>query len=285
MDLILALLVLTIIKATPIVYAALGGVISERSGVVNIALEGMMVAGGFFAVLISFLTHNPWIGLAGGIAAGALVGWLFGIAVTRFKVDQIVAGTGVNLICTGGAAYALLLIWNQPGASVQVAALGNAFWILIVAAFVLAGAMHWFLYRTPWGLRVVATGENPHATKSAGIDPLRVRVWAVLASGALAGLGGAFLSVGEVNLFSDGMTAGRGFIALAAVIFGRWTPLGSTGAALVFGLFEALEFVVQGHFSWLPPDAMQALPYLVALLALLAPMSKYRAPAADGIPY
>lgn len=285
MALLIAFVLLVLLKATPIVYAALGGVVSERSGVVNIALEGMMVAGGFFAVLGSYYTHNPVLGLACGIVAGAIVGIVFAVAVTRYKVDQIVAGTGVNLICTGGAAYALLIIWNQPGASVQVSSLGNGYWWLVALAFALAAFMHWYFYRTPWGMRVVATGENPSAVQSAGIDPLRIRTWAVIASGALAGLGGAFLSVGELNLFSDGMTAGRGFIALAAVIFGRWTPLGATGAALMFGVFEALEFVVQGRIAWLPPDALQALPYVVALLALLVPMTRYRAPAADGVPY
>lgn len=285
MTLAITLIVLTLIKATPIVYAALGGVISERSGVINIGLEGMMVAGAFFAVIVSYATGSPILGLMAGVAAGAAFGYVLALAATRFKVDQIVAGMGINLICTGGAAYGLVLLFNQPGASVQVSALGSNYWILVVLAFALAGALHVVLYRTPWGLRVRACGENPFAVTSAGLNPLVLRTYAVVLSGALAGLGGAFLSIGELNLYSEGMTAGRGFIALAAVIFGRWTPLGATGAALVFGLFEALQFVLEGRIARLPPSAMSALPYIAALIALAGITGKVRPPKADGVPY
>jgi general nucleoside transport system permease protein len=283
--LIVTLLVLTLIKATPIIYAALGGVISERSGVVNIGLEGMMAAGAWVAVVVAYATHLPLLGLIGGIAAGAAVGYLLAVAATRFKVDQIVAGTGINLICAGAAAYGLVILFNQPGASPQVPSLGGGYWVLIALAFALAGAMQWILYRTPWGLRLRATGENPSAVLAAGLDPLALRVRAVIISGALAGLGGAFLSIGELNLYSDGMTAGRGFIALAAVIFGRWHPLGATVACVVFGFFEALQFVLQGQIAWLPANAMQALPYVAALIALAGITGKVRAPMADGVPF
>jgi simple sugar transport system permease protein len=285
MELIATLVLLTLIKGTPLIYAALGGVISERSGVINIGLEGMMAMGAFTAVIVSFATHSPLLGLACGVIAGALVGLLLAIAATRFKVDQIVAGTGINIICAGGAAYGLVLLFNQPGASVQVAALGANYWILIVLAFVLAIAMQVVLYATPWGLRVRACGENPKAVAAAGLDPLLLRVYAVTISGALAGLGGAFLSIGELNLYSDGMTAGRGFIALAAVIFGRWNPLGATVAAVVFGFFEALQYVLQGRIPWLPSDALQALPYIAALIALAGITGRVRPPASDGVPY
>jgi len=154
-----------------------------------------------------------------------------------------------------------------------------------VLAFALAATMQWVLYRTPWGLRIRACGENPSAVVSAGLNPLALRVYAVVISGALAGLGGAFLSIGELNLYSDGMTAGRGFIALAAVIFGRWHPLGATAACVVFGFFEALQFVLQGQISWLPANAMQALPYIAALVALAGVTGRVRAPAADGVPF
>lgn len=283
--LIATLLLLTLIKATPIIFAALGGVISERSGVINIALEGMMAAGAFAAVVASFYTGSPVLGVIAGIAAGAAMGYVLALAATRFKVDQIVAGTGINLICSGGAAYGLVLLFNQPGASPQVHALGTQYWILILLALGCALALHWLLYRTTWGLRVRATGENPVAVNAAGLDPLLLRVYAVTISGALAGLGGAFLSIGELNLYSDGMSAGRGFIALAAVIFGRWTPLGATAAALVFGFFEALQFALQGHVAWLSPDAMSALPYIAALVALAGITGKVRPPKADGRPY
>jgi general nucleoside transport system permease protein len=284
-ELIVTLVALTFIKATPIVYAALGGVISERSGVINIGLEGMMAAGAFAAVVVAFATHAPLLGLLAGIGAGALVGYVLAIAATKFKVDQIVAGTGINLICAGAAAYGLVILFNQPGASPQVPSLGHAFWTLIVLAFALAGALQWLLYRTPWGLRIRATGENPRAVLSAGLDPLLLRIYAVVISGALAGLGGAFLSIGELNLYSDGMTAGRGFIALAAVIFGRWNPVGATIASLLFGFFEALQFVLQGQIAWLPANAMEALPYIAALVALAGITGKVRAPMSDGVPF
>ncbi len=280
-----ALIVLTLIKATPLIYAALGGVISERSGVVNIALEGMMATGAFTAVIVSYASHSALAGLLAAVLAGALVGLVLAIAATRFKVDQIVAGMGINLICSGAAAYGLVLIFNQPGASAQVPALGRQYWLLVLLAFALAVALQWVLQRTPWGLRVRACGENPRAAAAAGIDPLALRMWAVTYSGMLAALGGAFLSIGELNLYSDGMTAGRGFIALAAVIFGRWNPLGAAGAALVFGFFEALQYVLQGRIAWLPADAMQALPYLAALFALAGITGRVRAPASDGVPY
>jgi ABC-type uncharacterized transport system permease subunit len=284
-ELIVTLFALTLVKATPIIYAALGGVISERSGVINIGLEGMMAAGAFTAVVASFATHSPILGLAAGIGAGALFGYLLAFAATRFKVDQIVAGTGINLICAGGAAYGLVLLFNQPGASVQVASLGSSYWVLVVLAFALAALLQWVLYRTPWGLRIRASGENPSAVVSAGLNPLLLRTYAVILSGALAGLGGAFLSIGELNLYSDGMTAGRGFIALAAVIFGRWHPVGATVACVIFGFFEALQYVLQGQIAWLPANAMQALPYIAALIALAGVTGRVRAPAADGVPF
>jgi general nucleoside transport system permease protein len=284
-ELLVTLIVLTLIKSTPIVYAALGGVISERSGVINIGLEGMMASGAFVAVAVSFATHDPVAGALAGVAAGACFGYLLAFAATRFKVDQIVAGTGINLICAGGAAYGLVVLFNQPGASPQVASLGSSYWILIAGAFAIALLLHWALYRTAWGLRIRASGENPSAVVSAGLNPLALRTYAVVISGALAGLGGAFLSIGELNLYSDGMTAGRGFIALAAVIFGRWTPLGATAACVVFGFFEALQYVLQGQVAWLPANALQALPYIAALIALAGVTGRVRAPAADGVPF
>jgi general nucleoside transport system permease protein len=283
--LLLAVATLTLIKATPIIYAALGGVVSERSGVVNIGLEGMMAAGAFTAVIVSYATQSPLLGLIAGLAAGGALGYVLALVATRFRADQIVAGMGINLVCSGAAAYGLVLIFNQPGASVQVPALGDRYWILIVLAFALAAALQFFLYQTPAGLQLRACGENPHAVAAAGLDPLRLRTFAVIAGGAFAGLGGAFLSIGELNLYSDGMTAGRGFIALAAVIFGRWNPLGATAAALVFGLFEALQYLLQGRIAWLPADAMAALPYIAALVALAGVTGKVRAPEADGVPY
>jgi ABC-type uncharacterized transport system permease subunit len=281
---LIALAALTLIKATPLIFAALGGVLSERSGVVNIALEGIMVAGAFTAVCVASATGNPFAGACAGVVAGALLAAILAFVSTRLAFDQIVAGTGCNIVALGGAAFGLVLVFGQPGASREVPGFGEPGQrVLTVLAFVLAGALAFFLNRTPWGLRVRACGENPHAAAIAGIDPLRTRFWAVVAGGAIAALGGVYLALAELDLYSDGMTAGRGYIALAAVIFGRWTPFGATGAALFFGFFAALQYTLQR--AGIPSELMQALPYLAALVALAGLAGRVRAPAADGIPY
>jgi len=281
---LVALGVLTLIKATPLIFAALGGVLSERSGVVNIGLEGMMIAGAFTAVCVSGATGSPLLGACAGVIAGAALAALLAYVATKLAFDQIVAGTGVNIVALGGAAFGLVLVFGQPGASREVTAFGGPGETgLTVLALVLAAALSFFLNRTPGGLRVRACGENPRAAASAGIDPLRTRFWAVVAGGAIAALGGVYLSLAELDLYSDGMTAGRGYIALAAVIFGRWTPFGATGAALFFGFFSALQYTLQR--AGIPSELMQALPYLAALVALAGLAGRVRAPASDGVPY
>jgi len=284
MDAAFALLVLTLIKATPLIYASLGGVLSERSGVVNIGLEGMLAAGAFFGVVGSYASGSAIVGAICGVLAATLLAALFAFVVTRFALDQIVTGTGINIAAIGAAAYGLVIVFGQPGASHEVAALGRpGETVLIALALVLALVLQLVIDRTPWGLRVRACGENPAAAAAAGIDPLRTRFIAVTIGGAIAGLGGVFLSLGELDLYSDGMTAGRGFIALAAVIFGRWNPLGALGASLFFGFFAALQYTLQR--SGVPSELMQALPYLAALVALAGFAGGVRAPAADGVPY
>jgi len=279
-----ALAGLTLIKATPLIFAALGGVLAERSGVVNIGLEGIMTAGAFAAVCVAGATGNPLLGALAGVAAGAATAAILAFVATRLAFDQIVAGTGVNVVALGAAAFGLVLVFGQPGASREVPSLGPAGEAgLSVLALVAAVALALFLERTPWGLRVRACGENPRAAADAGIDPLRTRFRAVVAGGAIAALGGVYLSLAELDLYSDGMTAGRGYIALAAVIFGRWTPFGATGAALFFGFFSALQYTLQR--AGIPSELMQALPYLAALVALAGFAGRVRAPAADGLPY
>ena len=281
---LVALAALTLVKATPLIYAALGGVLSERSGVVNIGLEGILVAGAFTSVAVAASTGNPLLGAFAGILAGALLAAVLAFAATRLRVDQIVAGSGLNIVALGTAAYGLVVIFGQPGASPNVTNLGaQGSTVLIALAVILAGALWFFLYRTPWGLRVRACGENPHAAAAAGIDPRMTRFWSVVAGGAIAALGGVYLSLAELNLYSDGMTAGRGYIALAAVIFGRWNPLGALGASLFFGFFAALQYTLQR--TGVPSELMQALPYLAALVALAGFAGRVRAPAADGVPY
>ena len=281
---LLALLALTLVKATPLIYAALGGVLSERSGVVNIGLEGILTAAAFFAVVASAATGSPIAGAAAGMVAGAAVAAILAFAATRLGVDQIVAGTGLNIMALGGAAYGLVLVFNQPGASREVPSLGKPGEVVLIAlAFALAAALWFALFRTPWGLHVRACGENPRAAEVAGIDALQTRFWAVVIGGAIAALGGVYLSLAELDLYSDGMTAGRGYIALAAVIFGRWNPWGALGAALFFGFFAALQYSLQR--AGIPSELMQALPYVAALVALAGFAGRVRAPAADGIPF
>jgi ABC-type uncharacterized transport system permease subunit len=281
---LIALLALTLVKATPLIYAALGGVLSERSGIINIGLEGILIAGAFTAVAVSGATGSPVLGAIAGVLAGALLAALLAFVATRLAVDQIVAGTGLNIAALAAAAFGLVLIYHQPGATREVPALGQGGEdALIVLALLAAVGLHFALARTPWGLRVRACGEDPSAAEAAGIDALRTRFVAVVLGGAIAGLGGVFLSLAELDLYSDGMTAGRGFIALAAVIFGRWTPLGATGAAIFFGFFAALQFSLQR--AGVPSQLMQALPYLAALVALTGFAGRVRAPASDGVPY
>ncbi len=281
---LLALVTLTLVKATPLIYAALGGVLSERSGVVNIGLEGILTAGAFFAVVATAASGNPVVGVAAGVIAGALLAAILAFAATRLGVDQIVAGTGLNIVAIGGAAYGLVVVFGQPGASREVPNLGPAGeTVLVILAFAIAAALWFALFRTPWGLHVRSCGENPRAAEIAGIDALRTRFWAVVIGGAIAALGGVYLSLAELDLYSDGMTAGRGYIALAAVIFGRWNPFGALGAALFFGFFAALQYSLQR--AGIPSELMQALPYVAALVALTGFAGRVRAPAADGIPF
>ncbi len=255
----------------------------ERSGILNIALEGALTSGAFAAVAVSYASGSALLGLAAGIVAGAILCALLGVAATRFGADQIVAGTGLNLVAAGGSAFALVIVFGQPGASPEVHALGAGGEVALIAcAFAAAAVTHVLLSRTAWGLRLRACGENPRAVRSAGVDPARVRIIATVAGGALAGAGGVVLSLGELDLVSDGMSAGRGFIALAAVIFGRWTPLGATAAAVAFGALSALQFSLQR--AGIPRELMQALPYLAALAALTGITGRARAPAADGVP-
>jgi simple sugar transport system permease protein len=299
----IAVLAIALIKATPLIYAGLGGVISENAGVVNIALEGMMVGGAFSAVLASYYTHNLALALLAAVAAGALLAWLLAWLAVSLRADQIIVGMAINILAIGGAAYLLAAVFGQPGASPEVtsfATLGGPggsaeannlvslvthpqryalFWLAIVLLI----AMQVFLYRTRTGVHLRAVGEEPRAAATAGINVIAYRYWATIAGGALAALGGAYLSIGEVDLYSDGMVAGRGFIALAAVIFGKWTPLGTMGACLFFGFFSSLQIALQR--ADVPAQLLEMLPYLLTIVAICGFIGRSRAPAADGIPY
>lgn len=296
LSIVLAVLAIAVIKATPLVYAALGGVVSENAGIVNIGLEGMMAAGAFSAVVASFYLHSVLL----AVVAAALIGALFGLLLAYLAVtqcaDQIIVGMAINVLAIGGAAFMLSVLFGQPGASPEVTSF-SAFtvagggivmtylkryalvWLAIIACLI----VHVFLYRTPRGLHLRAVGEAPHAALTAGINVTAYRYAATIAGGVLAALGGAYLSIGEVDLYSDGMVAGRGFIALAAVIFGRWTPLGAAGACLFFGFFSSLQIALQR--ANVPAQLLEMLPYVLTIVAIAGFIGRSRPPAADGVPF
>ncbi len=263
----------------PVTLAALGGVVSERAGVVNIGLEGMMLAGAYVSVATAQATGgNVLLGLASGVLAGAIVGLLHAVFTQALRVPHILSGVGLNLGVLGVTTYAYRL---HEGAGVESPRQipGSA---LIIVAAVLVAALWFVLARTPLGLRLRALGENPGAVRSAGINIAALRYGAVTVSGALAGLGGVALALTDLHTFTENMTSGRGYIALAAVIFGRWNPLGAAGAALFFALGDALQQALQTAGSPIPPDLIQLLPYVLTLVALAGASGKNAAPAALG---
>ncbi len=268
----MALLTATLRMATPLVFTALGGLISERSGVINIALEGMMLTGAFFAVAGTWWTGNPWIGLVIGVLAAGVAASIHAYWCISLRGNQIVVGAAINLIAAGLTAFLIQRIWGQAGGSASVDKLPNLVTgvnVLLPVAFLLVPVVHFFLFRTKQGLHLQASGEHPQAAESVGIDVIRNRYIAVVTSGLLAGFGGAFLSIGDLSYFTLDMTAGRGFIALAAVIFGGWTPLGAMLASLLFGAAQATQIQAQATAGFpIPTDLLLAFPYLLTLVAV-----------------
>lgn len=283
----LALLSATLRMATPLIFAAMGGLISERSGIINIALEGMMLTGAFFAVAGTHWTGSPWLGLIVGVFASGVAGAILAFWCITLRANQIVAGTAVNLIAAGITAFLIQLIWGQAGATESVERLSNVGFgagvnVLIPVALLLVPIVHLALFRTRQGLHVLAAGEHPQAAESVGINVTRNRYVAVIMSGVLAGLGGAFLSIGDLSYFTLDMTAGRGFIALAAVIFGGWTPFGALGATLLFGTAEAVQIQAQATSDFpISSDLLVALPYLLTLIAITGLVRS--SPAPEGL--
>lgn len=294
------LVVAALLVATPIAFAALGGVISERSGVMNIGLEGMMLSGAFFAVVGSALTGSWAIGVVLGVVAGVVLAALFGLFTVVFGANQVVAGIAVNFLALGVTGYGYAEVFGLGGSPIDlpkvptvhlpteslgpwgeaVSNLNLLVWLCLAATV----AIHLFLFRSVQGMRLRAIGEKPAAADTAGISVLRTRMVAVAASGALAALGGAYLSIGYVGGFNENMTSGRGYIALAAMIFGGWRPLGALGAALLFGLAQALVLRVP-DMSPAVSSLAQALPYALTVIAVIGVIGKAAAPAAIGIPY
>ncbi|MEO8687937.1 MAG: ABC transporter permease [Solirubrobacteraceae bacterium] len=286
--------------ATPLVFAALGGVISERSGVVNIGLEGMMLVGAFFGIYGTDLT-GTWIGgLLIGMIAGGLLGLLHAVFAVSLRADQIVSGFAINFIALGLTGYIFLHHYGDQGTPEGLPQVPDISlpidWIpffgpaldrlnlLVWVALILVFLVWLFVFRTPAGLRLRSVGENPRAAATVGISVYRTRYLAVIASGMLAAMGGAFLSIGFVHSFSQNMTAGRGFIALAVVIVGKWRPVAALAAALMFGFSQALAQRLP-VFSESSATLLQALPYVVTLIAVAGLVGRSTPPAADGVPY
>lgn len=297
-----SLIVSGIHLSAPLLLAAMGGLLSERSGVVNIALEGQMLFGAFAAVLAQWWWHNRMLSLIAALGVGAFLGLVHAWMSVSLRANQIIAATAANLLGVGLTAALIAPVWGKPGASPTVStiramhiplldrlpAVGLLFRDLtIVDWFALALApMLWVvLYRTPFGLRLRSCGENPQSAASVGINVIRVRYQAVILSAMLAGLGGAYLSLVQVGVFQRGMTQGRGFLALAALIFGKWRPIGVFGACMLFGLADAFQFRAQTAGINLPHELLLALPYVVALIALATFVGRAAAPAAIGKPY
>jgi ABC-type uncharacterized transport system permease subunit len=266
--------------ATPLLFAATGELVAERAGVLNLGIEGAMLSGALAGALVGTI-GGPEVGVIAAIVAGMLCGGVVSLVAVRFRVDQVITGTAVTLGAVGftGAVYRATL---GSGRSEQTLETLRAPWALTLLACAAVPLCHWALYRTRWGLALRATGEDRHAALANGVPVTRVQTTALLLAGAMAGIGGAVLVLGQVGSFAEKMTAGRGFVAIAIVVLGRWTPFGVFGAALAFGALQALQFLLQGLGLDLPYQLFLVLPYAVTLLALAGVMGRTRAPAGLG---
>ena len=281
---IAALLIATFFSATPLVLAAMAGVLSERAGVVNIALEGLILAGAFFGVWVGQV--SPIAGLAAAMGVGALLGLLHVFLTQKTRMDHVVSGLGITLLAAGASRFLFQRVFPSTGINIT----GIPRERFVIAAVVIPLVIAFVLNRTRFGLRLRAVGENPESARMAGISPFPSRAAAVILSGILGATAGAYLSMGEAHQFSPGMSAGKGYIALAAVIFGKWNPIGAALGALFFGFFDALQSQLQisgVHVSflgveWTSPYLLQALPYLMTLLALISVVGRATPPAALG---
>ncbi len=292
MNLLISIIATTLSFATPITLGALSGLACERAGVVNIGIEGMMLAAAFGGFLAAVTTGNLLVAVLVAILVGTLMAALHaGLAITA-RVDQIISGTVINILGVGITSYLYGQLYarnapNTPGTlpTVPIPGTNSSVQLLGLVAIGIVFVMHVVINNTPWGLRVRAVGEHPKAADTVGIDVRRVRYSAVLLGGGLAGLGGASFVPGYVPSFSPGMTAGYGFIALAAMIFGKWRPFGAWFAALFFGFTLALQITLQSYQVPIDSRLIGALPYLATLIVLAGFVGRSMPPAADGVPY
>ena len=288
--------------STPLILAALGGLFSERAGVVNIALDGIMIFGALAGAIVGYETGNPWLGLIAAMLVGGLVAHVHGIASIRYQADQVVSGTAINLLAVGVPAMLASAFYGSTSITpnldvllpeieipflVDVPYLGVIFGkysFIVYFAFAMVPLSWFVLYKTSFGLRLRAVGENPEAADTAGINVYMMRYYGVWISGLLAGLAGAFLSIAHGSSYVRNISAGRGFIALAALIFGRYNPGLTLVGCLMFGIADAFQIRVQGVIP-IPIQFIQMLPYVLTMVVLAGLIGKSRVPAADGIPY
>lgn len=293
----------TLFLSIPLVLGALSGVLCERAGVINISIEGQFLLGAFTAAFAGTVTGSLWVGLICGCLAGGLLGLVLAVFAIRYLVDQVILGVVLNVFALGltGFLYDRVLqpnasSYNDPGifesikipGLADIPVLGPVLFdsnIFLYLTYLLLAGVHIGLFHTRWGLRVRAVGEHPTAADTVGIRVLATRYRNVLYGGLVAGLGGAFFTIGSVGAFGKNMTSGKGFIALAALIFGRWSPLGSLGAALVFGFADQIQLVLTSIGTTIPSQFMLMAPYLATIFAVAGLVGKVRAPKADGKPY
>ncbi len=291
---------ITLMYSAPLAFAALGGVISERSGVTNIGIEGMMTIGAFTGAAVGYFSENPWIGLLCAGLAGGLISLLHAVAAITFKADQTISGIAINLIGPGLALFLSRLFFEgatmtKPVVNKLPKIFGNVSTqsalsnlntdITVIIAFVLMLISWFIMYKTKWGLRVRAVGEHPAAADTLGINVYLIRYVCVIVSGILAGFGGASVTLAIIPQFTPTAISGQGFIALAAVIFGKWTPYGAYGACILFGFAQALTVILGGGNSIIPSEFIAMLPYIMTILILILFVGRSVAPKADGEPY
>ena len=297
------LLSTTVQRAVPIVFGALSGVLCERAGVVNIAIEGMLLSGAFVAAVVTSATDNPWLGIGAAVLTGAMLALLLAVLAIRYRVDQIIAGFFINILVTGLTAFLQVRVLqpyqqelNTPGVMgavpipilSEIPILGPVLFrhnVFVYALFVLIIVIHVGLFYTRWGLRVRAVGEHPKAADTVGINVYWVRYTNVMLGGMVAGFGGAYFTIGATGGFEREMTAGRGYIGLAAMIFGGWNPIGSFLAGLVFGFADAIQSRLSILSVPIPSEFLLMVPYLVTIIVVAGLVGRARAPAADGKPY
>jgi len=293
---------IALVSAVLLLLPAMGGVISERSGVVNIAMEGMMLTGAFFAVWADLNWHNPWIAVLVAMIAGGLMALIHAVVSIRFHADQIVSGVAINIFAAGLTVFLVRSIYGLqdvghvvpsealPNLNIPVLStlpfLGKVLFqqnVIVYVALILLVVIEIVLFRTRLGLRIRAVGEHPQAADTAGLNVYAIRYGAVITSGLLSGLAGAFLAIGVSNTFVPNMTDGRGYIALAAMIFGKWTPRGAFVACLIFGLGEAIY--ANNSTIHISQYLLSMLPYVITLVVLAGVVGRSTPPAADGVPY